>query len=167
MKNRYATYLPFLLTAAVLATANPSEAQGKGKGNAKNDRGNAERVETRKGNDRPELLRRDADDDRYEDVYDDRTSRRDVPKGWCQGKGNPHNTVENCGYGSDRIDGISANRRTGSYAEQHDAFHRSLDRKYSVLASDRPLDVRRQIELRAQKSAEHQRWHDRVGQSHQ
>lgn len=166
MKNRYATYLPFLLTAALLATATPSDAQGKGKGNAGNDRDKA-RVETRQGNDRPELLRRDVDDDdRYEDVYGDRTARKDVPRGWCQGKGNPHNTIENCGYGADRVDAISGTRRNGSYAEQHDAFHRSLDRKYSVLASERPLDVRRQIELRAQKSAEHERWHDRVGQRH-
>jgi hypothetical protein len=28
---------------------------------------------------------------------------RSTPPGWCQGRGNPHNTAANCGYRTDRV----------------------------------------------------------------
>jgi hypothetical protein len=31
------------------------------------------------------------------------TTTRTTPPGWCQGRGNPHNTAANCGYRTDRI----------------------------------------------------------------
>jgi hypothetical protein len=30
------------------------------------------------------------------------TTTRSAPPGWCQGRGNPHNTAANCGYRTDR-----------------------------------------------------------------
>src|SRR5690606_17689593 len=65
--------------------------------------------------------RRDRDDRDSRDRYDNRRRRpqatwedilfgRDehgrtrVPPGWCRGRGNPHNTPENCGYSNRRYD---------------------------------------------------------------
>lgn len=110
------------------------------------------------------------DDERYR-----RSTRRhrDVPPGWCQGVGNPHNTIANCGYGSGRYDsrrgiyrdddGVYRDRDTryGSFAEAHDAFHRHNDRVCRERASERPFDPAYQLRVRRECSAEHDRWHDR------
>lgn len=174
MINRIAARIALLLTLAFALVAVPATAQGNGNGNGK---GKAKQAETRGAGQaqRPELQRRTAgdDDERYMDqfgnVYAGTTGRKQgVPPGWCQGRGNPHNTVENCGYTSARnSNGTYTGGRSGSYDQQHAEFHRYLDQKYSSLAAQNPLDIRRQIELRSQKSAEHQRWHAQTGTRHE
>lgn len=85
----------FVALAALLA-ASPVLAQGNGKGNDKRD-------------DRPrQEARRDRDDDRErserarrDETRFERRDGRSVPRGWCQGRGNPHNTARNCGYRGD------------------------------------------------------------------
>lgn len=90
-----------------------------------------------------------------------------IPPGWCQGVGNPHNTVENCGYARDAVrEDYPISGRNGSYDEAHTRFHRDLDNRYDRLAADRPLDIRYQIDLQARKRAEHEDWHRRMGISH-
>ncbi|HEX2095623.1 MAG TPA: hypothetical protein VHG28_24715 [Longimicrobiaceae bacterium] len=102
---------------------------------------------------------------------------RDVPPGWCQGVGNPHNTVANCGPGAGRYDsrdgvyrdddGIYRDRddRYGSFEEAHAAFHRHHDQVCRERADDRPLDPAWQLRVRTECSAEHDRWHDRYDPS--
>jgi len=172
MLNRVFSPVPLMLALAFTLAASPVMAQGRGNGNGNgNGKGKSEQV--RKADDsRPVLQRRSSDDrddeERYDEWYDAAGVRRSVPRGWCQGRGNPHNTVENCGYSAAaaRNGRTGSQTRSGSYAQQHAEFHRYLDEKYRDLAGRRPLDVRRQLELRAQKSAEHERWHDQVGRSH-
>jgi hypothetical protein len=53
-----------------------------------------------------------------------------------------------------------------SYGTAHEEFHLHLDLKYRALAAERPFDLRRQLELRARKSAEHDRWHAEMGRRH-
>ena len=108
------------------------------------------------------------------DRYRRSTQRhKDVPPGWCNGVGNPHNTVANCGVGSDRYDsrygvyrdrdGVYRDRdnRYGTYGEAHEAFHRHQDQICSERLSQRPLDPSWQVQVRSECSAEHDRWHDR------
>ena len=95
MTQRIVTRIVLLLALALVGLAAPALAQGNGNGDG-NGRAGA-------GEDRPQLQRREAND------------RRDaVPPGWCLGRGNPHNTPENCGDAS----------RARTYAEQHADFHR-------------------------------------------
>lgn len=158
--------LPLALAVAVAISANPADAQGRDNG---------------KSNPHVERRDRDRDDDRYDgrrDRDDDRRSRtrsrndsrfeRRVPPGWCIGRGNPRNTVENCGPGSGRYDpryrtgrygrnGTDGNH--GSYAEwkrRHDARCRDLSRQ-------RPLDLRWQLQVRQQCTAEEREARDRYG----
>jgi hypothetical protein len=147
-----AVVLGFSLSLSV----SPADAQGKGK---KQDR-ERDRVEQ-------------VSDGWYGDDYGQ--ARRGqgngagkVPPGWCQGRGNPHNTRENCGYTADRRNDSrgSVGGRAGSYEREHAEFHRQLDRRYEELAARRPLDVAYQIQLRADKAAEHRRWHERTGTRH-
>ena len=150
-------------------------------------RGNNETVRPTSG-DRYEEGDRYGDRDRYEDRNDrrvtdrrrdatwedilfgrDRNGRRNVPPGWCQGRGNPHNTPENCGYSSNRrYDWDDRDRYGGygSYASAHTAFHRALDREYAARGSERRSDPLYQIRLRTEKAADHQRWHERTGTRH-
>lgn len=146
-------FLPLALLIGLVGA--PASAQGNGKSNGK---GSAQgQVEAR-----PQLERRDIDDVQYGASGN---GAGKVPPGWCQGQGNPHRTVANCGYlGVNGSNGGLGGYRT--YEEAHTAFHRELDQRYRTLAAQNPLDIRRQLELRAQKSAEHQRWHDAVGRSH-
>ncbi|HEX8674409.1 MAG TPA: hypothetical protein VF710_21095 [Longimicrobium sp.] len=96
MKSSKLNLSAFVALAAIL-TASPSFAQGKGHGhgNGKHD------------DDRPrQEARRDRDDDRYDrdrrdETRFERREGRAVPRGWCQGRGNPHNTARNCGYRGD------------------------------------------------------------------
>ena len=136
----------------------------------------------------------DRSDDRYENRNDDRygdggvrdrrsdsswedilfgrnreTGRSNVPPGWCKGRGNPHNTPENCGYSSDRRYDWDDDDRYGgygSYDQAHTVFHRALDREYAARASQNRTDPLYQLRLRAEKSADHQRWHERTGTRH-
>jgi hypothetical protein len=98
---------------------------------------------------------------------------RDVPPGWCNGVGNPHNTVANCGWSRSRYDaggGVyrdddgtwrDGDTRYGSYSEAHDAFHRHQDALCRDRADDRPFDPAYQLQVSRECSAEHDRWHDR------
>ena len=146
MSIRVISPVPFLLALAFVLAASPADAQGRRGGE--------------KGEERQEEVRRD--DEERRPVLQRRVAG-EVPRGWCQGRGNPHNTVENCGYQSTSS---RADNRGGPYEQDHAEFHRYLDDRYRALAAERPLDIRRQLELRAQKSAEHERWHAGVGRRH-
>ena len=131
------------------------------------DRRTAGRVEDRRTDRRSDSTWEDIifgrDDDRYEQ------RRRDVPRGWCQGRGNPHNTPENCGYGSDRRYDWDDDDRYGgygSYSQAHTAFHRALDREYAARSSQGRSDPLYQIRLRAEKASDHQQWRERMGTRH-
>ncbi|HEV2148748.1 MAG TPA: hypothetical protein VGR37_15190 [Longimicrobiaceae bacterium] len=151
--------------AAGLAAA-PADAQGKGN---KKEKSRTEEVRNREHR----------DDRRDEDRWDDRVrlERREgkrVPPGWCKGKGNPHNTPENCGYDrrddrrdDDRYDDRRYDdRRSRSYEDAHRAFHREHDQVCRERASQRPFDARWQLRVRTECKLEHDRWHDRAGQPH-
>ncbi len=129
---------------------------------------------------------------RYDRRYDDRDrdGRRDrVPPGWCNGRGNPHNTAANCGYDRDdrrRDDRYDRDRRYdrddrryddrygrygayssyASFARAHDAFHRRHDWECRDLAARRPLDPGWQIRVRSDCKARHDDWHRRAGIRH-
>lgn len=114
----------------------------------------------------------DRDDDRW-DYGDDDRRRRDVPPGWCKGKGNPHNTPENCGYGASRRDDRYGDRnepyygdRGGSYERDHQIFHDRHDRECRMRAAERPLDLQWQIRVRQECKARHDDWHRRTGSRH-
>ena len=157
MSMRKMSPVPFLFALILALAAAPADAQGRGQG-----KGKQKQEEVRRQEDvRPVLQRRDVEDEWG--VYQQR--RTSVPRGWCQGKGNPHNTVENCGYQA-ASNSRGTYRGGGSYEQQHAEFHRYLDDRYRSLAAQRPLDVRRQLELRAQNSAEHNRWHAQAGVRH-
>lgn len=172
MKHTRSLQLSFVMALAAVLAAAPADAQGKGKGHG----GGKHRTEVvRRERDRDDddrYDRRERDDDRWDDNV--RLQRRNgsVPPGWCRGKGNPHNTVENCGYSGssrsnrrydDRNDGRYDRRsdtgRYGSYDEAHRAFHYDHDRICRERASQRPLDVRWQLQVRSECRAEHDQWH--------
>ena len=178
MKNRVLSSTPLMLALALALASTPAMAQGRGNGNGN---GKAKSEQTRKAAEerRPVLQRRadDQDDDRYDDRYGTygtygttAAQQANVKRGWCTGRGNPHNTVANCGYSAARTNGTYSASRSASgssYYQQHLEFHRYLDQKYSALAAQNPLDIRRQIALRSQKSAEHQQWHAQTGTRHE
>lgn len=151
--------LSFVVALAAALAASPVDAQGKGKGKQK-EKSRTEQVRTREYR-----------DDRWDQEV--RLERRDgkrVPPGWCRGKGNPHNTPENCGYDrrrddrryDDRYDDRRRDdRRYGSFEEAHRAFHREHDRVCRERAAQRPFDVRWQLRVRTECKAEHDRWHAR------
>jgi hypothetical protein len=95
--------LPTIAVLAALVGAAPLGAQhgnGHGRGHDRDrDRDRRETVDRRHD--------RDDDDVRWERRRsDDRAASRSgrrVPPGWCRGVGNPHRTVANCGYNTDRI----------------------------------------------------------------
>jgi hypothetical protein len=151
--------LPLALAAAAAFSASPADAQGRGKGNDKN----------------PHVERRDRDRDDDDRRFDDRRSRtssrsssrfeRRVPPGWCIGRGNPHNTVANCGPGSNRYDRRydpyygSSRGSTGTYGSygntgSYSEWKRWHDQQCRDLARQRPLDLRWQAQVRSQCSAE-------------
>ena len=207
--------LPVALVLAAFVTAQPALAQGNGKGNGNgngngkgrgNDRDRVEQVRRDRDRDRDDarLVRRDRDgDDRWErrsDRYgtweisrDRRTLRRngrDVPRGWCQGRGNPHNTPENCGgwrysqnrsvwdwigIGGSRTDDrrwddrvYSRTGRTsssgGSYSGSHSEYHRWHDQVCADRARGASLSER--LRIAAQCKAEHDDWHRQTGTRH-
>lgn len=164
--------LPLALVAAAAFSASPAVAQ---KGH--DDHGD-------RGEHRARVERRDRDDD---DRRDDRRGRderwrreqhsrsssnrlqRRVPPGWCIGRGNPHNTVENCGAGRNRYErryDPRFNNSTGRFNNGSDRFNGSNNRQaYSSwkrvhdqqcanLARQRPLDLRWQAQVRSQCSAQ-------------
>ena len=94
--------LSAFVALAALLTASPVLAQGKGNGNDKrNDRPRQEARRDR-DDDRNERERRERyERDRRDETRFERRAGRSVPRGWCQGRGNPHNTARNCGYRGD------------------------------------------------------------------
>lgn len=133
---------------------------------------------------------RDRDDRRWEQRDDDRhrgkndkhrvaRNGRRVPPGWCTGRGNPHNTPENCGWRARRSDGRvyrdgrlvrvgDRDRRLGTSTRRYstraswDRAHRDYHAAYERTCQER---VRRTSgwteKLRVQRecSAQHERWH--------
>lgn len=104
------------------------------------------------------------------DWDDEREGRRGppfVPPGWCLGRGNPHNTPENCGpYAdrtrrTDRFDRRDRWDRYGSFEEAHAAFHRELDRWCAAQRAERPLDLEWQLRVRQECARRHEEWHRR------
>jgi hypothetical protein len=196
MQKKLIARFSLALALGAALTASPALAQGKGKGHDKDrDRQEQQRPELRRRTSkeqqrllqerarRQEELRRE-----YESRHRSQSSRsrgKSVPPGWCV-RGNPHNTVENCGYNgqrsrNDRYDGRYDNDRygndgrygdygrygnSGSYDSAHRDFHNRLDRKYSELAARRPLDINWQLQLRREKQREHEEWHRQAGRGH-
>lgn len=166
MIRRLISNVPLALAlAAALAGAPSAEAQ----------RGNRDRD----GDRRWEERRRDDDDRRHRGKHDDRrrvSSNRRVPPGWCIGRGNPHNTRENCGYSARRNDGrvwrdgrwvYVGDRRiasSGRYSTRAswDRAHRDYHEAYERTCRDR---VRRVSGIAAKArvtrecSIQHDRWH--------
>jgi hypothetical protein len=176
MSNRTMA-LPLTLVMAALLSAAPAMAQG----NSQN-RGNAPRAELRedredrddRDRDRPRLDRRQ--DKRQDGRQDARRNTRQVPPGWCIGRGNPHNTPENCGYARDRRDtdrdrvydrNRTVDRRAGtSYEQRHADFHRRHDaecRERARRAGLRPAEL---LRVRTECAREHDDWHRREGTRH-
>lgn len=160
--------LALMLAAAVSAV--PAEAQ-QGRGNSKKET-RTQQEDARRDRDRDEA-RRDRDDDRSDDYRLERRGDKKVPPGWCQGRGNPHNTPENCGYRRDgqyydptygRSDGRYS--RGGSYEQRHTDFHSQHDRWCRDRAAQRPLDLRWQVEVRQECKRIHDDWHRREGIAH-
>ena len=176
-----------LALAAALATtlmAAPADAQGRGRGNDHGRDRQEQRHRDDDDDDRPRFERRRTDDRRADDRrYDDRVhsqQQRRVPPGWCQGRGNPHNTAENCRYNSqysrwERYDSRTGRYETydtynrnssGSYDVAHRDFHYSHDRQCRERAAQRPLDVRYQIQVRSECKSIHDEFHRRWGIAH-
>jgi hypothetical protein len=189
MQSSLITRLSLVLALAAALIAAPADAQGRGQGRERAKQGEVRRDKGESK--RPKLERRDRrdDDDRWEeddDRWDDdeRGERSRAGKGepaFCRnGEGHPvfgRRWCDERAAGRDRgvYDGRYESRdgdyrrdtRYGSYAEEHQAFHRYLDRKYSSMAAERPLDVRWQLEVRSRKKEEHDRWHYQVGRRHE
>jgi hypothetical protein len=181
------TKLNLALAVALAATLGASHADAQGRGRGNDDRDRHEHRDDRRDrddDDRPRFDRRD--DDRGS-----RASQRRVPPGWCQGRGNPHNTAANCRY-NDRqrrweiYDGrtrryetyetwsrnrsVSGSRGvTGSraaYDRAHRDFHNAHDRRCRERASQRRLDVRYQAQVRSECRSAHDQFHRRWNIAH-
>ena len=176
MTRRLILNLPLALAlAAALAGAPSAEAQ----------RGNRDRDDRRW-----EDSRRDRDGDRR---WDDRKHRsknddrrvarngRRVPPGWCTGRGNPHNTPENCGWRARRSDDrgvyrnvngrivrvgdrrVATTTRRFSTRASWDRAHRDYHEAYERTCRDR---IRRVSGIAAKArvtrecSLQHDRWHE-------
>lgn len=184
MKTPFNLALVAALAATFMATS--ADAQGRGRGNDDRDRDRQEQRDRARDrddddDDRPRFERRRTDDRRYEDrVYGSSSQQRRVPPGWCQGRGNPHNTAENCRYNSrydrwERYDSRTGRYETydtynrnnsGSYEASHRDFHYAHDRQCRERAAQRPLDVRWQIQVRSECKSVHDDFHRRWGIAH-
>lgn len=177
----------WILALALTVVAAPGHAQGKSKHEDKprsaevqredKDRRDLRRSTLRQWDERGTYENRDRDERRGKDKNKAKADRRrNVPPGWCIGKGNPHNTPENCGrYNAPRRDDRSDPRdgrynRDGqnrTYQQAHATFHLKHDRACRERAAQRPLDVRWQIQVRTDCKAAHDRWHTRAGVRHE
>jgi hypothetical protein len=174
--------LPLALALAAVLSASPALAQnGNGQGK-KNERARQEQLrEDRRDRDDDDDDRWDRDDDDRRDRDRDYTLRRRdsrrVPPGWCIGRGNPHNTRENCGRYSRRDGRYDGRRsddrryddrrysRSGSYTERHRAFHAYHDRQCRERAAQRG-DVIWKLRVAAECREAHDAWHRREGTRH-
>jgi hypothetical protein len=184
--------LPLVIAFVATLSASPVVAQGNGNGHGRgsdkkelrDNRDNRDRDDD--DDDRPRFERRRTDDRRSPQRSTSRaTQQRRVPPGWCQGRGNPHNTPENCRYNSrsrewerfdtrsgrweDR-DGYERNESRygdrGSYDQAHRDFHYNHDRRCRERAAQRPLDLRWQVQVRSECKATHDEFHRRWGTPH-
>ena len=180
--------LSLMIALAAALSASPAMAQGNGNRDRDRDDDRREVRDNRRDRDRD-----DDDDDRprfERRRNDDRSSRtystqRRVPPGWCQGRGNPHNTPQNCRYNSSRSEWERFDTRTGrwedrdgyerndsryggssSYQQAHADFHYNHDRQCRARAAQRPLDVRWQVQVRSECKAVHDDFHRRWGTPH-
>jgi hypothetical protein len=181
MMRRLIGSLPLVaLVAALTATAAPA-ADAQGRGNRDRDR---DRVEHRdRDRDRDDRW----DDRRHRSKNDDRRVARNgrrVPPGWCTGRGNPHNTRENCGWSARRSDGRVSDRggvyrridgrmvrvgdrrgtTSGRYSSRAswDRAHRDYHDAYERTCRERvrrTSGLRQKVEVQRQCSAQHDRWH--------
>ena len=175
--------LSLAVALAAMLSATPALAQGNGNGHGNKPK--HERNDDRRSSDRRWDDDRRDDDRRDDRRWDDRRDqrRRNVPPGWCQGRGNPHNTVENCGYRRGHVyydpryrdydryprDGRYDDRygsRSGSYEARHSEFHRRHDYECRQRAAQRPLDLNWQVRVRRECAEIHSDWHRREGISH-
>jgi hypothetical protein len=194
MQTKLIARFSLALALGAALTASPALAQGKGHGHDKDhDRQEQQRPELHRRTTkeqqrllqererRQEELRREYES--RQRAQSSRSRSKSVPPGWCV-RGNPHNTVENCGYNSQRSRNDDYNGRYGndgsygnygsygrygnssSYDAAHRDFHNYLDRKYSELAARRPLDINWQLQLRREKQREHDEWHRQAGRGH-
>jgi hypothetical protein len=128
MKNKLT--LPLALVVAAAFSASPALAQhGNGHGNG-NGRGHEAKEHARGRDDDHDDDRRDRrDDDHRSDSWrrSNGTLSRRVPPGWCIGRGNPHNTVANCGRGNNRYDRRYDPRYNGSSSRTTDRYGRTYD----------------------------------------
>lgn len=174
---------------AAMLSFSPADAQGKGHGNGKHDR---PRQEVRRDDD--DRKDRERRDDRYErerreGTRFERREGRSVPRGWCQGRGNPHNTAANCGYRGDlnsvyrdrdgvlrdrsgrviRSDGSVYSDRTmnrnGSYDGNHGDYHRWHDQQCRD-RSAQAGSLTGRLRVAAQCKVEHDAWHRQQGTTH-
>ncbi|HEV7591202.1 MAG TPA: hypothetical protein VGO40_24030 [Longimicrobium sp.] len=200
--------LPLALVVAAAFSASPAVAQkghgnGHGEGHDRserrghNDEGgrsdrrnrdgndNGDRYESRRGDyngqygNSDDQLRRDRMQRQRNRTSSRNRFERRVPQGWCIGRGNPHNTVANCGSGSNRYDrrydprysgnsGYNNNGRynTGTYGSNRGSYSewkRWHDQQCRDLARQRPLDLRWQLQVRNQCSAEERQARARYG----
>jgi len=217
MTNRRLS-LPLALLLAAALSAAPADAQkghGNGHGNGNGNGKKHEQRDERRDDDRWErddrrdddrrVTRRDGSNDnvRWESRSGDnrwslsrdrrslsRNGRR-VPTGWCQGRGNPHNTAANCGgyrYNTSRslwdwvgLGSYSTNRTTsgsrtlssvlggrtssGSYDSRHAEFHRQHDARCRE-AGRNAGSLTRRLAIASQCKDEHDDWHRRTGTRH-
>ena len=189
--TRFNLPLAIALVAALSASPVMAQGNGKGKSNGNRDRDRVEQRDRRdddRDDDRRDRVRRD-DDRRSEPRFERRgSSTQRVPPGWCRGRGNPHNTAANCRYNSNRsvweryderdrrwesretyergtntgYDG----RNSGSFDSAHRDFHYSHDRQCRERASQRPLDMRWQLQVRRECAEVHEAFHRRWGIAH-
>ncbi|HEU4454627.1 MAG TPA: hypothetical protein VFR81_16285 [Longimicrobium sp.] len=204
--------LPLALVLAAALSAAPVDAQkgngnGNGNGNGKNKHEQRDRDDDRRRDDDDRrVTRRGSNDDvRWESRRGDdrwtlsrdrrsltRNGRR-VPPGWCQGRGNPHNTVANCGgyryntsrslwdwigLGSDTrrttsrgttldrvLGGTRRTSSSGSYTSSHSEFHRVHDARCREAART-TSSLTRRLEIASACKDEHEDWHRRTGTRH-
>lgn len=156
--------LPLVLALAAAISASPALAQGKGKGNGRgNDRPRTEVRDDRRGGDDDW----DDDDDRRERLEREsrRLERRDgrsVPPGWCQGRGNPHNTRENCGSSSSRDRRRTDDRPWYDRVGDSDRRRTTDDRPWyeRVLSGDRNTRTSRSVS--GSYDSRHRAFHDQL-----
>ena len=177
--------LPLALALVAALSATDAVAQGKKGEGRDRDR---DRVERRDDRDRDDDRWDRDDDDRREPRFERRDDRR-VPPGWCRGRGNPHNTPQNCRWNGSRSvwerydsrdrrweDRSTWERGTsgryedrndrGSYDASHRDFHYNHDRQCRERAAQRPLDLRYQVQVRQECARIHEEFHRRWGIRH-
>jgi hypothetical protein len=202
MKSNRLSLSAFLALAAILS-ASPAVAQGKG-----HDKHDRPRQEVRRDDDdrkdrerREERLERERRDDRLErerreGTRLERREGRAVPRGWCQGRGNPHNTAANCGYRgsmegvyrdregvlrdrSGRVimgDGRVYDQRNGTYnrtttrsGSYGGSSHTEYHRWHDQQCRDRSAQaggLTGRLRVAAECKAEHDAWHRQQGTRH-